>query len=99
MLRSTNRLLNTPLMLCITTEKVELFIYLLYKFSDFYREQGLQLHDIEGNNLLHLMAQSHYALYFCQILKHFDNEKFQAMLNQQNMEGNTPLFIAINMNN
>jgi hypothetical protein len=81
LLRSTNRLLNTPLMLCVQSEKIELLIYLLYKFENFYKSGGLQCKDIEGNNLLHLAAQSSMSLYLFQILKKFDEDKFKILIN------------------
>lgn len=49
--------LNTPLMLCITNNRIEMFIYLLSTFEEYYRHQGgLMCIDIDGNTVLHLIA-------------------------------------------
>jgi ankyrin repeat protein len=102
MLTSRNRILATPLMLCLTQEKIEMFIYVLYKFEFHFQNGGLDCIDIEGNSLLHLAAKittCRNCLHFTKILIRFSTDSFKKMVNQRNNDGCTPLFVAIQHKN
>ena len=68
MLSARDGRLCSPLMLCIQTDKIEMFIYIIHKFSDSLMNKlnFFECIDINGNNLLHLAiynlspAKCHY---------------------------------------
>ena len=102
MLSARNRRLSTPLMLCITQDKIELFIYLLYTFHHYFCAQGLDAIDIDGNSLLHLAALNHThnnGIRFAKILMSFSPDHFKYMVNLKNNDGNTPLYLAVSNRN
>lgn len=94
--------LNTPLMLCITNNRIEMFIYLLSTFEEYYRHQGgLMCIDIDGNTVLHLIASlsDRQSLHFAKILLNYSQDQFIKNLNKGNNQGCTPLFVAVQRGN
>lgn len=97
MLLSRNMTLSTPLMLCISQDKIEMFIYILFSFKQNFIKHGHESVDVHGNSLLHLAALNRNhdnSIHFSKIIMKFSPDRFMKMINQKNNDGNTPLYIA-----
>jgi len=87
MLKSRNRSLNTPLMLALAQDRIEMFIYILHSFETYFMNEGLECIDIAGDSLLHLAAYKHIhrnCAYFAKIIQKFSSREFIKLLNLQN---------------
>lgn len=95
-----NHLLN-PLMSAFLHGRVEMALYLLTKYEDYY-VGDLDFVDSDGNTLLHLAAKSgldpakgRSSVYLAKMLHRFSVGQIRSMLIKPNNDGFPPLYLAV----